>query len=75
MSPGEVSTGLFLVDALEDLTGLRPRPWKSSGVLTSKRDILIAGRSGGSGLLIRSVPGFAGTDMLGLGFGCTLSKP
>lgn len=63
------------MDALEDSTGLRPRPWKSSGVLTSKRDTLIAGSSGGSGLLIRSGPGFAGTDILGLGFGCMLSKP
>lgn len=75
MSPGEASIALFRVDTLGGSTALLPRPWKSSAVLRSKRDTLMEGRSGGSGLLIRSCCDFFGTDIAGLGFGCTFSKP
>ena len=74
MSPGEASNVFFWVDDLE-ASPLRPKPWKSSAVLRSKRDTLIAGSKGGSGLLVRSGRGFAGMDIAGFGFGCTFSKP
>jgi len=74
MSPGEASNGLFRIDVLED-SPLRPRPWKSSAVLRSKRDTLIAGSNGGKGLSVRSGLDFAGIDIAGLGWGCTFSKP